>query len=1045
MAVLVAGVEATTINVPGDHSTIQAAINAAVNNDEVIVAASGGPYKENITFDGTKTIIVKTTDGAVIDGNKNGSVVSFTGGDSSAIVGFTIQGGLATSGAGILCGESSSPTITNCTISGNMATGAGGGGGILCSPSSSPTIENCVISDNWAYRQGGGIRCYSSSPTITNCTISGNTADGGGGGIDCYATSPSITGCTISGNSAPWGGGIYCNGSSPSMRNCTISGNIAYDGGGGAIYCNNSSPPIINCTISGNSAAQNGGGIYCGGNSPPGAFIIVNSVFWGNIAGENQNEIYLEGTNSINITYSDVQQSSGIYTGKENINQEPLFVNPVNASNAPTTLGNYHLQSGSTCIDTGTSSGTPLYDIDRQPRPQDGDGNNIPLYDMGSDEYCASPLVWYKDFDGDGYSDGATLTQCDRSDNYYLSTELAATSGDCDDDIAKINPGVAEICDGVNNDCDDDIDEECDNDGDDYCDSRMTVVGKPVVCPHGKGDCNDEVAAIHPGMAEVCDGVDNNCAGGIDEGGNILCADGNLCNGTETCNGISECQAGTALNCNDTNPCTDDSCDPLSGCQYSNNTGSCDDSDACTNGDVCSGGVCVGGPPPIEICNDGVDNDCDGLTDGFDTGCGVCTTNATQSCKTGKSGVCADGTQTCNAEGNWGGCVQNNQPSNEICDGLDNDCDNDIDEALGTTTCGIMACEVEVDNCFNGQPQYCIPEEVCNGIVNSSRFEVDINYNKYPIEICIVPSDPIDLGDAYAILENGNGTLENINGSDLTNDWGIVQPSDDRGCFGYNYCVYYKDEMEGEYVDIQFYDKAEDVYFNMNFYIDSDREKSTTFCLINDEDNNHSQLNEQCEEKVKVKSNSGSLNLGNTGLGQSDCVWTWIINYDESAIPAIPGRMVSDCYIVVLRAGVSIATGKTIRIEMGFTMPQNWDKENFENNLKVFYYDEINRLWRTDGIYVYSVQWDSENAGTIGFTASHLTTFAAASSEQDINESDSDSTQALGGGGGGGCSLALASYDMPTSSAIANILLLLLPLIFFKSKTKKHTKPNGSW
>ncbi len=276
--------------------------------------------------------------------------------------GFTIQGGLATSGGGILC-DSSSPTISNCTISGNMADG---GGGIYCAQSS-PIITNCTISDNWVSWQGGGIRCDGSPALITNCTISGNMANGGGGGIDCYGYPPTVTNCTISGNSASWGGGIYLNGSSPSMTNCIINGNTADDGGG--VYCNNSSPPITNCTITSNSATQNGGGIYCGGNSPPGVFNIVNSILWGDTVGGSVNEIYLDGTTSIHITYSDIEEG---WEGTGNIDADPLFVGG----------GDYHLTASSPCIDTGTSVGAPPDDIDGDARPQ-GSG-----YDMGSDEYA---------------------------------------------------------------------------------------------------------------------------------------------------------------------------------------------------------------------------------------------------------------------------------------------------------------------------------------------------------------------------------------------------------------------------------------------------------------------------------------------------------------------------------------------------------------------------------------------------------------------------------------------------------------------------------
>jgi fibro-slime domain-containing protein/LPXTG-motif cell wall-anchored protein len=59
-----------------------------------------------------------------------------------------------------------------------------------------------------------------------------------------------------------------------------------------------------------------------------------------------------------------------------------------------------------------------------------------------------------------------------------------------------------------------------------------------------------------------------------------------------------------------------------------------------------------------------------------------CQPGATESCSTGLYGICAAGTRTCGERAVWGECVQNNQPVEEICDQLDNDCDNTVDEDL---------------------------------------------------------------------------------------------------------------------------------------------------------------------------------------------------------------------------------------------------------------------------------------------------------------------------------------------------------------------------
>ncbi|MEZ4934422.1 MAG: MopE-related protein [Saprospiraceae bacterium] len=111
-------------------------------------------------------------------------------------------------------------------------------------------------------------------------------------------------------------------------------------------------------------------------------------------------------------------------------------------------------------------------------------------------------VTWYKDSDGDGYSDGNTVTACSQPAG-YIANPLAGT--DCNDNNASIHPGATEICDGLDNDCNGSIPaSETDNDGDGYraCD----------------GDCNDSNPDIHPGAAEVCNGLDDNCDGSVDEG-----------------------------------------------------------------------------------------------------------------------------------------------------------------------------------------------------------------------------------------------------------------------------------------------------------------------------------------------------------------------------------------------------------------------------------------------------------------------------------------------------------------------------------------------
>lgn len=80
----------------------------------------------------------------------------------------------------------------------------------------------------------------------------------------------------------------------------------------------------------------------------------------------------------------------------------------------------------------------------------------------------------------------------------------------------SISP-TAEVCDDLDNNCAGGVDEGCDDDNDNYCDAAMVRVGSPVTCTAGGGDCADTDAAKHPGAAEICNNLDDNCSGAADE------------------------------------------------------------------------------------------------------------------------------------------------------------------------------------------------------------------------------------------------------------------------------------------------------------------------------------------------------------------------------------------------------------------------------------------------------------------------------------------------------------------------------------------------
>jgi hypothetical protein len=205
-----------------------------------------------------------------------------------------------------------------------------------------------------------------------------------------------------------------------------------------------------------------------------------------------------------------------------------------------------------------------------------------------SGQFCTT-TTWYLDADGDGYANSeAQLADNRPGVDYYLAAELISSFGDCDDDDAAINPGVSEVCH-------DEIDNNCDN----LTDCAEPACDCPTTCTDGDGDsffattgcgtaldCDDEDTAINPGATDVADdGIDQNCTG-ADLRTWYLDSDGD---------GYGD---STETRTSETQP--ED---------HVGNSNDCDDSNA---------NISPGDP---EVCDDNIDNDCDGDTDTEDSDC----------------------------------------------------------------------------------------------------------------------------------------------------------------------------------------------------------------------------------------------------------------------------------------------------------------------------------------------------------------------------------------------------------------------------------------
>jgi hypothetical protein len=301
------------------------------------------------------------------------------------------------------------------------------------------------------------------------------------------------------------------------------------------------------------------------------------------------------------------------------------------------------------------------YSVDANPDEVelcDGIDNNC---DGAKDEATAADASqWYADLDGDGYGDPDNPTfACRQPDDYV------ADATDCDDSAATSFPGADEYCDGIDNNCDGEIDEDgavdmlswyYDLDLDGYGDEDSVVLA--CEAPEGLtgvgGDCDDADGDISPGADEYCDAIDNNCDGEIDEFSAVdavtwyFDGDGDG-HGVETF--------------------TTPACDQPEG--YAPAADDCDDDEA------------AAWTGATEIC-DGVDNNCNGAVDTDATdllswyvdsdGDGYGDAGVVEITCEQPEGYVADATDCDDAE------PAAFPGADEYCDSIDNNCDGDIDE-----------------------------------------------------------------------------------------------------------------------------------------------------------------------------------------------------------------------------------------------------------------------------------------------------------------------------------------------------------------------------
>ena len=350
--------------------------------------------------------------------------------------------------------------------------------------------------------------------------------------------------------------------------------------------------------------------------------------------------------------------------------------------------------------------------------------NYLPIATV-NDGSCILPITYYSDSDSDSFGNLASpLSSCTQPLGYVTN------STDCNDNNFAINPNAIEICNTIDDDCDGLINEgftfltyyaDADADGFGNPSVSLSACSIPAGYVANNTDCNDTNPLIRPGVAEVCNLIDDNCNGQIDEG--LLFV--NYYIDTD----LDGFGAGTATN----------SCVPLSGNFVTNNL-DCDNNNANIS------------PNAIEVCNS-IDDNCnnlidDGLifinyyTDGDGDGFGA--GMPTNSCVVLGSGFVSNNLD-CNDSN-----IAIRPTASEICNGIDDNCNAQIDEGLpftfyyldidqdGYYTSSIFACASPGSNYY------------LNGTALGDCNDNNSSINPAAIEIC------------------GNNIDENCDGADLT-------------------------------------------------------------------------------------------------------------------------------------------------------------------------------------------------------------------------------------------------------------------------------------
>jgi len=353
-------------------SDISTVLSKSTSFNDVVVIVGDGTYQLSLSLLCEWGVVLKSANGkasTILEDNgaaSGGGQLLYING-ASIVDGFTIKNGKV-----ILLSFSS---LLNCDVIGSPDRGI---------TSEYSTISNCVVKSNSSDLDGAGIQ--SIGGIIVDCIIEDNVTTGVGGGISTYGNPMNtIQNCIIRNNTATGnGGGIHIGVARDYMtvKNCILYSNTSTTSSGGGVYLDTYGN-IVNCTIVDNTSVS-GGGLSCtnGGR-------VINNIIYNNTASSNPNW----NNNGTGMVYSNNVTTPSI--GVNCIISAPTFVSAG--------LRDYRLTVDSAGIDNGLDMSSIITDdYYGNPRPLDGNNDDVTVMDIGSFEY----LNIISDSDHDTMLDG---------------------------------------------------------------------------------------------------------------------------------------------------------------------------------------------------------------------------------------------------------------------------------------------------------------------------------------------------------------------------------------------------------------------------------------------------------------------------------------------------------------------------------------------------------------------------------------------------------------------------------------------------------------